>query len=287
MKTNKVSFPHPVLGISDDVEGDFSFTKPIQVQLTREEVLLTADIQLTSASLERLLDEEAVAFCLEIHNPKTLFKRSVFFFKKNKEISLPSSKLRGKVEVGLYIVAMRDIKNYALNEFNPDYSNYNFNIAKGEVLGFGGSCRFIAEKSWIDFMSVSSFMEIQKGDYKEGPVKYNLEGDKVIVELSETDYDKYRQVYFDDPLANIFHTAIAYPALIYTLSYIISSKEEYFKEQDWYLYLEQRGANEENLRDITQWEIDEVADIAQQLLENPLTRTLSGMRDVYDEMTTA
>lgn len=280
MNINKISFPQPVLGVADDVEGQLSFN--FNVQLSPDEIVLNVDVKLTNVSLQQLVDKEELAFCLEIQCPETFFRQSEFFFDKHKKITLPSDKLRGKVSVNLYLISMKNIKDYRLETFNQDYLGYHFEISKGEVLGIGGSGYFMAEKSWADFMSVSSFMEIQQGDYKQGPVKYDLEQDKIVIWLSKMDYKKYQQVYRDDNLANVFHTAIAYPALIYVLSYIISSKDFQYDEKSWYLHLRQRSRNEKNLKDISEWEIHEVADIAQQLLKNPLDRTLSGIEEIYE-----
>jgi len=285
MLINKISFPYPVLNIIDDIEGDFDFT--FDVKLSPDIIILDLKINLINDSLHKLIVEKKAAFCLEIQNTQTFFRESCIFSEKNKFLTLKSDDLRGKVVVFVYIVALQDIKNYSLKEFNQDYSNYSFEISKGDTLALGGHGFFMAEKSWADFMSVSSFMEVQKGNFKTGPVQYNLNESKVLVILSEEDYKKYSNVYKNDEFLNVFLAVIVYPALLYLLSYIIINPDEH-KDNGWYLSLMQRCANEPKLGKISEWQISDIVEKAQELLKDPkektypMERALFGMQKTYE-----
>ena len=277
MLINKISFPYPVLNNADDVNGEFGFN--FDVELSPETIILTVKINLDNDSFKKLLKEKKVAFCLEVHNSQAFFRESYVFEDYDKKFTLLSKNLRGKVDVYLYIIAIDNIKDYSLSEFNSDYIGYVFDILKGEKLAMGGHGFFMAEKTWADFMSVSSFIEIQGGPNKEGPAKYNLDNDdKVLVILSKEDYKKYQMVYTNEDIAYIFHSAIVYPALIYILSCIVINKDsDNYKQTNWYLYLTQRFANEPNSKNITDLDITEISEFAQKLLKNPLSRSLSSI----------
>lgn len=273
MRISDLSLPHPVLGISDDVKGEFEVIS--QIILGRDSIEIKLEYSLSNQSLEDLIAEDNAEFVTEISCQETIF-RDAYKTKSNKqEFSIDSELLRDDVELTHWIVASSDIPDYNQTNANEDYSGSTFNIEKGDVLAYGKAHIFLAEKSWLEFMSVSSFMLIREDERDKGPARYDLHNHQIKIWLAKNDFEKYHKSRNDPKFSPIFHSAIVLPALIYALSHIMSNTETYI-DRKWYLHLMLRMENDEELRN-TKREMDMVPIIAQALLKNPLDRTFAGI----------
>jgi len=278
MKIDKLSLPHPVLGLGDDVAGSYQVSS--SVKLGKEQIMLIVNHGLANETIEKLMDENVVAFCTEINCPQTLFRESFTTVEPNQTIEVASENLRDKVEVRFYVTAKQDISGYSVVGANPDYQGFTFEIAKGDVLAYGGSTSFIAAKRWEELRSISSFLVIMEGEKEEQPFEVYLQSDKIIVYLSKKDYAIYKRASKNgfDP---IFHSAIVVPALAYALQQVMTAEGNPYESLKWYQVLEFRKANDKELEKID-WSPEFAPKIAQILLGNPLTRTLSRIENIID-----
>lgn len=276
MQVADLSLPTPVLGISDDVDGRFEVMPDII--LGRDEILIKVKYFLANPSLERLISEGKAEFVTEISCSETIYRHAFKTSDKNQEIKLESDLLRDKVELSHWIVVSSDIPDYCPENANRDYSGYIFGVENGDVLAYGKSHIFLAEKSWLEFMSVSSFMVIRKDEREYGPANYDLHNDQIKIWLAKDDFERYRHAKTEPNLAPIFHSAIVLPALIYVLSELVVHTEGY-SGRKWYLHLMMRKENDEQLKNIN-WDLDKVPFIAQTLLKNPLNRSFEGIESL-------
>jgi len=277
MKINSLSLPHPVLGIGDDVDGKYS--AEIQVELGREQIVLQISQHLSNRTLDRLIAENKAAYNTEVHCQQTVYRRSFLSHEKKTTITIPARQLLNKVEVFFYITALTDIPDYQIDGSNDDYKGYTFEIGKGDILAYSDPITFPAEKDWQAFMAVTSFMEVQEYSQDEGPLLFSLTQDKVVIQMAKNDYKKYcsfRNALYLNP---VFHSSIVFPALIYTLTMMSRSAEE-FGSSKWYQNLKWRLENEEELRRYDIERPDDIPKIAQAILRNPVARSLEGMENI-------
>jgi len=283
MKINSLSLPHPVLGIHDDVKG--AYETQLSVQLTPDKVTLLVDHKLDNASIKGLVSSNKASFCVEVNCPKTFYRCVLSTNNSKQVIEIPSSQLLDKVSLDFYIVSTADIANYTLPEAHEDYKGYKFNLYKGDVVAGGSSASFIAEKSWLALKTVSSFMDIQKYDEKDGPMKIDLSLDKITVKMSENDYERYHGTWNKQHFGPIFHSAIVLPTLIYALSQMIEDETgDNYGDRKWYQVLDHRIKNDEALKNIV-FEQGNIAQVAQILLGNPMDRTLSSLEKITEAET--
>lgn len=274
MKINSLSLPHPVLGVGDDVEG--AYTAETQVELGREQIILRVKQNLSNRTLDRLIQEHKAAFCAEVHCQQTVYRKSFLSFARDTAITIPARHLLNKVDVEFYITATEDIPDYQIDGANEDYKGYTFEIGKGDILAYSDPINFPAEKDWQAFMAVTSFMEIQEYNEEEGPLLFSLTQDKIMVQMAKSDYKKYNTFNTAQYLYPIFHSSIAFPALVYTLTMMTKSAGEY-ENSKWYINLKWRLEHEDALRKYDIDQPDHIPKIAQEILKNPVTRSLSGM----------
>lgn len=280
MRFSSLSFPYPVLGVHDDVKG--SYETQLSVQLGPDKVTLVAEHKLSNPSIQDMISSKKAAFSVEINCPKT-FYRNVFFTNDPKHIiEISSNLLLDKVLLDFYIIATEDIAEYKINEAHEDYKGYTFSLYKGEVIAGGGSASFIAEKSWLALKTVSSFMDIQKYEEDNGPMKIDLSCDKITVRLSRNDYERYHGTWNRQHFGAIFHSALVLPALLYALSQMLEDETgDNYGEKKWYQMLDHRIKNDDDLKTIV-FEQGNIAQIAQILLGNPMDRTLSSLEKIAE-----
>lgn len=276
MKTNNISFPHPVLGISDDILGSVKVNSAIRYY--RDKTQISVSWNLDCQSIQNLISNKKAIYCVEIICADTLFRNSYISFEPVQELLIDTDDLRNVVKLSFCIIAVENIINYSIEEFNTDYSGYLFEIQKGDVLAIGGKSSFPAEKSWEALKSVSSFMVIVKDSEKNGPVKYEYTDHKIKIWLPEEDYSNYNLRYKTDYLSAVFHSSIVLPALIGALDIVLNRYEGY-EDRKWAevlkTKLESSGFKEKFGN--KSMETDNIPEIAQAILDNPVHRTLSGI----------
>lgn len=278
MKISDLSLPLPVLGVHDDVAGQYDITGP-SVTPKPDIIEIALDHVLRSREIQNLIDEGKAEFVTHVHCRKTAYRKCFKTATPKQLIEIKSDDLRDKVELEFFVIASAPINNYRFQSAHKDYEGFAFNVEVGEVMAYGGATNFVAEKQWMAAEAVGSFMVLQEGDTKRGPMKINLANAKIAVILAQEDFRVYQKLATSRQFDRIFHSVVVLPALIYAVSQMIESSETY-EEWKWCQVLEERKTNDPALSGES-WEVENAPVIAQKLLGGPLTRTL----DCLVEMT--
>lgn len=273
MKSSNYSFPHPVLGRDDDIEG--SFLTGLEYTIGREEIALTCKFTIKNTTLEELIASEKAACCIQVTCSSTKY-RKVFTLENNSdEFFLTAKKLRGKVEIKYYIISLVKITDYSPDEINKDYKGFGFDIEEGDILAHDfEQYLFPADKTWEKLMSISSFMRISESSKISGPAEYRLDEDKITIYLSQDDYAYYKFLHSNEKLASTFHASVAFPALMFAIGETIGENSPY-SEKLWYLHLQSRKENDDRIKN--NWEKQNIPLICQTILDNPLSRELTDL----------
>jgi len=279
MKIDKLSFPHPVLGRGDDVDGEYDVNA--SVRMGSSEIELVINHGVSNDSIKQIINNGKAVYCVEVNCAKTLFRKSFLSSETTQIVSIPSESLRGRTRAVFYIVIKSDITGYFPDGLNEAYGGTKFELDAGEVLGYGGHIDFIAAKEWASTRSVSSIMTIGKLGKKEGPFEIDINADRIVVLLSDKDYERFlKTVRFG--YDSIFHSSIVLPVLIYALSELVVSDgdTEEYSDYQWYQILENL-LNSEDMKHLRSR--DRVHEAAQKILENPLSRTLDKLENLIEE----
>src|SRR5258706_14262836 len=136
MKVTNISFPHPVLGINNDVTGQYTGT--LNVKPEKEFISLTIVHEIFNPEYANLIKNGDANFCVEVHCMKTFYRNSFLTSEMQQTIRISTFDLMDLVEVEYAVVAVRDLKNFSLRGWHSDYKGNQFEIRKGDVLGYGG-----------------------------------------------------------------------------------------------------------------------------------------------------
>ena len=144
MSYQGVSFPHPVLGNSDDVNGRFR----LKLDLNKENdkiVFSNISYEIENEYFLRLVESKRASVFCSIRCSATLFFSS-FDVSEHSDFEIDESLLGGKIEVKTTLIANEQISDYTSSTFNEDaFLGENqgvFDVPKGGVIGFGGGFLF-------------------------------------------------------------------------------------------------------------------------------------------------
>jgi hypothetical protein len=185
----------------------------------------------------------------------------------------PFRRPNGSVEVNMFICATSRLEQYQIDGAHEDYDDLTFTIEPGEVLGIAGGHLFIAAKDYDSLKNISAIMQIERSTEKKGPIKVNWGAQKIIILLSEQDYNDYTSLKVYEQKMHSLTCSIVLPVLTRAISMIRSGSSdeiEDLRELRWFDVIRQRC---EEL-DPDQAE-DEPLVLAQLILELPLRRSLA------------
>lgn len=275
MKVKNISFPYPVLGNEDDVNGNFD-VRFFQT-LRRDKIQLRLNFSLENKTLEKLLKKKKVAFSAEVECSNTFFRKVFISEEQVKTFEFPSSNVRELVTVKFYIRALEDISDYVNDDCHEDYNGFEFEVSRGDILAMGGVTSFIADKNFDPLKPViSSFIAIRKGHDKDGPMYAEYDNpEKIVIMLSQSDWDKYSDIKPKRWVVGMLHSAIVLPVLIEAITLVHQDNSEY-RDNHWFNRL-QVILQQQNLPD------DDPLPSAQKILSLPVTRAMDGVIEREDE----
>lgn len=268
MKAKNISYPYPVLGNDDDVEGklDASFKH----MLKRDNIVLKSRFSLQNKTLEKLIKERKAIYTVEIECPSTFYRKLFSTYEPEADFVLPSTVVREHVSVGFFIRATETMPKYEIVGCHPDYEGFKFDVGPGDVLALGGYTSFIAEKDFDPMQpAVSSLIAIKQGTKDAGPMEIDYSQNKIFIKLSRKDHKNYSQIKNRTTIAGVLHSSIVLPVLTDAIRLVVANDEE-TQDRHWYLRLEVI---------LRQQELAEQDPIisAQKILRGPIERCLAGL----------
>ncbi len=271
MKYNNRAFPHPVLGINDDV--DSTFQVGLKVSSDSEKICINTNFMLTDADLKKLIRDKKASFNSHVYCRGTMYREMFRAGKSLPEpIEIEATALHGAVEIDFFICAEENIIGYKNSKANPDYSEYSFNIEKGEILAYGGKGRFFANKSPEENKAISAFMQINTDNKSKKPMYNDYSGEKITVILSQEDYRNYQIIKDDRFWVNILHSSLVLPALSEAINFIKTPEAKEYRKYKWFELLEKLVKESKQDQGLT---------IAQDLLNLPINRTFTTLTEFF------
>lgn len=273
MKYNNRLFPHPVLGIEDDISGEFS--AEMTYKSDKDYITLAMNFKLLEEALHSLIKESKAGFLIQIYCRGTMYRE---VFKTNSTIpdpiKIPSEKLSGEVEAHFFVYAEADIKSFSSKNFNSEYGKTAFSIERSDILAYGGKAKFIANKSPEELKSVSSLIRVKNSHKMSKPMYNEYEGEKIEIMLCEEDYESYQLSIKNSVFVNLIHGCIVLPALVDALHFLDKEEAKEFEERRWY-----KALSELKLKS----RIKDPFQIAQNILDQPTERAFETIANLMDQ----
>jgi len=266
---NNRHYPHPVLGIGDDMAGDVQVK--LKVSSDSEHIVIENTFSVDNKDLKRLIKENKACYSIHMSCAGTFFRSNYSSYKELSDpIKIKSSDLNGEVEINYFICANKDIVDYTNDASNADYGETQFRINKGDILAYIGKGKFYANKTYQETTSISSIMNVNTDGKSNHPFFLDYGDEKITITLCKEDYEIYQEIKLKK-FASILHSSLVLPALQQAISFIESGEADEQRNTPWF----------EILNDFILKEGDTDAMVkAQKILDLPLNRSFRSMRDL-------
>ncbi len=275
MKVKNISYPHPVLGNGDDVQGTFD---PYYTRASgRDVIALRFDFKLKNKTLEKLIKEKKAVYTVEAECSSTFYRTSFATSEREAVFEIKADKVRDEVSLGFFIRATESIKKYVVEGCHDDYKGFTSEISSGDVLAVAGYSEFVVEKDFDPLKpSISSFIAIKQGQHERGIALIDYDDpDKIVIKLPKADWRNWRTIINRDPAKPVLHAAIVLPVLADAIA-LVEKGDEQSRDYHWFkrlrIILDEKGFAGEN-----------ALTAAQKILQQPIERALNGMVELSNQ----
>jgi len=280
MNFNNISFPHPVLGVTNDVSSEIKMIETNDVSINPKSHSYEIKVKYTfdDEELKQMVQQGQAEFICEATCSNTLYREIIRSEKPKIKFEIPRKKVKGRVEFICFLVAKQNVESYLNENFHSDYNGFTFDIEQGEILAYFGDFSFNADIKYEKLKAVSSFMEIVPNE--ELTYTYvDLKKSKIEIQLPVETYKLYQSDFICQEVrfAPIFHSSIVLNALL-TALYNFEEHKDYL----WAKVIDYRLKNEKQFKDVNFDEKENIPEIAQMLLGNPFKRLLEGLNVIVE-----
>ncbi len=277
-RTQSISFPHPVVGVGDDVSGSLGCNAPELDFGVDSTTLGINGLAVTNPTIAGLIQQGDAAFTLRISCGATYYRETFQTHDAQLQHVLPSAKLLGDVKLQVRVCTLKRIENYRPEGLHPDYEGRSFTVQAGDVLAVGDDFTVKADKQFDPLATnIPSIMRIIRGKHEKGPFQVNFSREQIVIALSVEDHSRYGLA--SNVAPGVIHAAIVFPVLCEAIARVRNQSDEndMLAESRWFQRLkdmmEARGIEED----------ESLVEAAQKLLDAPLARalgdTLKGRED--------
>lgn len=166
MKTENVSFPYPVLGISDDITPSLEETgcasPEIIIAEHGDDFRISVSLKLENSDILNYINEESAEYSVEVSCHSTMLRRCIKSSIPNFSFTIEKKLLNGKLDFESYVIVKKDIVNYKNKGLNPDYEGHLINLHKGDVLVAYNKCSIPLDLDLRNIRNIKSFMTVQR-----------------------------------------------------------------------------------------------------------------------------
>lgn len=280
MKLSNISFPHPVLGIGNSIQGTIDVTHEI-VQ-TDELYECHFICRMSDEYIQKLIDEGKAKYFCEATCSSTLFRYSETYDISEFDFNIGRKDVRGTVEILVAVVAVEDIPRYVNNNRSPMYQGFDsFYIEEGDLLAAFGEFTIEADIQYEKLKAVSQIFVVTGNNTGKG-VNIDLEGNKIIVDMHPDLFALFsdESINRNTLYAPLFHASVVLNALIMALNNLESHERLL-----WAKTIKHRLETEQEEHPVFKhWKDPERHnEIAQVLLNDPYDSLLRAIKIIDDK----
>jgi len=269
------SFPHPVLSpFTDDiVPNNFDFT--VSINHDADNFYLDVRFDYENSTLDELVKAGEAAFSVHLECKRNFYREIFSFSERSERITIPAFELVGRVEVSAFVKAQNVMGSYQIQGAHTDYGSAAFQVRQGDILAVAQSKTFDAYVDYDPLRRISSILTIERsGVAEEGPMEVDTSDNRIVVTLSQKDYDRYTELKGDPKLGPLLANQVVVPALLEAVHVIRKTHEdelEFEMQKRWFRSVHKKLEDLGIKADVS------AIEAVQALLKLPLRRSLEGL----------
>lgn len=290
MATNQNKlFAYPVLDNNTDDFINVRYTSETTKTLLKKKKtsIINYMFDIDDRDLKRLINTGKAQAIVKIYCSSTKFRKIYSLNYGSNEIVLNNKDVNNRIELSSYIILSEDIADYHCKNFNNDYGDTEFNLQKGSIIAIGSKENVFIEKDIHEFTKLSSVIKVRMKNAEDEGMEIDFSGDKIYISLNKEDYiiyNKYAKHFLD-----VANSMIIIPTIIYVLDMITNECKDdnnfySYETSKWFRVFKNKIEKIYNAKFLPSL-VESVGsiDIAQKILEFPLSSGLEWIRDHIDE----
>lgn len=198
MRIDNVSFPYPVLGISDDIKPTLHESGCDVPDITLREVddkfNVEVALKLEDKDILQYVEKDFAEFSVEVSCKSTKYRQCMVSSSPIFTFDIKRNMFNGKIEFESFVIAKKEIKNYQNDGLNPDYEGHTINLRKGDLLVAYRKCTIPINLDLRNVRNMRSFIQIRRNTLPEvRTVTYDLTTSKILIYLPNELMDEYNK----------------------------------------------------------------------------------------------
>lgn len=277
MKYKNVSLPYPVLGIYDDVYpllGDdcIQMSDPVK---TATEYQFGINLNQDNKDIAQLVKEGKAEYACEVTCRGTFLRRCYKSSTPRFDIRLGRTEVNGRIEFQCFIATCQPIQNYSNDDFNEDYHGFTFDLETGDMLAVFPLAWWNTNLKFDKLYAAGSFMQIVEAGDGIDKTWFNLNEDRILIELPHDLFVQYQRI--GNSFPEVIHSSLVHNALVYALSNLSEYQES---GKLWADSLQLRLAELHVLTSELKNDMSLVYKAADMLLQDPYKRMLDSLEKI-------
>lgn len=277
MKYKNVSLPYPVLGIYDDVYpllGDdcIQMSDPVK---TATEYQFGINLNQDNKDIAQLVKEGKAEYACEVTCRGTFLRRCYKSSTPRFDIRLGRTEVNGRIEFQCFIATCQPIQNYNNDDFNEDYHGFTFDLETGDMLAVFPLAWWNTNLKYDKLYAAGSFMQIVEAGDGIDKTWFNLNEDRILIELPHDLFVQYQRI--GNSFPEVIHSSLVHNALVYALSNLSEYQES---GKLWADSLQLRLAELHVLTSELKNDMSLVYKAADMLLQDPYKRMLDSLEKI-------
>ena len=277
MKYKNVSLPYPVLGIYDDVYpllGDdcIQMSDPVK---TATEYQFGIDLKQGNKDIAQLVNEGKAEYACEVTCRGTFLRRCYKSSTPHFDITLGRTEVNGRIEFQCFIATCQPIPNYSNDDFNEDYHGFTFDLETEDMHAVFPLAWWNTNVKFDKLYAAGSFMQIVEAGDGIDKIWFNLNEDRILIELPHDLFVQYQRI--GNSFPEVIHSSLVHNALVYALSNLSEYQES---GKLWADSLQLRLAELHVLTSELKNDMSLVYKAADMLLQDPYKRMLDSLEKI-------
>ena len=231
MKIEDVSFPYPVLGISDDVSPALPEKDVVisYIEVSPHDFEFTVDLNFDNEDIARYIRDGFAEYTVEMNCRSTLFRKCVKSESNHIVFRVDKYRLHNKVSFECYVIVKKDIDNYQNAGLHPDYAGRKIKLRRGYLMVAFRQQQIDANVDLRNLRNPSSFMRFRPVE-NEKYISFTLDS-KIIVNVPTEEFKIFQNLSAEEK-----RRAFA-PIYLNALTYALFNFRQY-KDNDQNLWVE-------------------------------------------------
>jgi len=184
MNTDLKYFPHPVLGIADDVAGDIRLQIEIERNLENKSIIFKIiENEIVNEYFKELINQGKAAVLFKVYCSSTF--KTFNFLNVIDDFEIDEKEICNKVEIEPYIISTQINKQYADTTFNSEYESQVFEVNKYDIIGLLGRLTVPIDQKY-EKLGIGNLFVFEANEDDTKPLSFDLTLHKIHIKYPPT-----------------------------------------------------------------------------------------------------